>query len=242
MVPPDSEIVVPFFSIRSPAGIPPGHCSLTEPDKTIAENYDMLVSRTLVDSSDWSAEVLLINPGYDVVVLPAFSYTSDVVQVSAVWPKAAPHGPLPPHLEEIVTRSHPLGMDGHASLMDILHRYSHVFPALGNLVTSRTHVVRHEIITNDARPIRCGLCHLVPAGLRTEQDCVRDMLDRGQIEPSDSPWASPVVLVTKKDGSTHFCVDYPRLNVTIVKDVYLLFSIDDSLRLLGGQPWFPRWT
>ena len=132
----------------------------------------------------------------------------------------------------------PLGMDGHASLTDILHRYSHVFPAPGDMVTSRTHVVRHEIITNDAQPIRCGLCHLAPAGLRTEQDCVRDMLDRGQIEPSDSPWASPVVLVTKKDGSTHFCVDYPRLNVTIVKDVYLLFSIDDSLRLLGGQQWF----
>ena len=104
-----------------------------------------------------------------------------------------------------------------------------------------SHVVRNEIITNDARPICCGLCRLSPAGLRTEQECVQDMLDRGQFEPSDSPWTSPVVLVTKKDGSTHFCVDYRRLNVTIVKDVYLLFSIDDSLRLLGGAssgfPW-----
>ena len=54
----------------------------------------------------------------------------------------------------------------------------------------------------------------------------------------DSPWASPVVLVTKKNGSTRFCVDYRRLNSVTVKDVYPLPRIDSSLRLLGNQQWF----
>ena len=64
------------------------------------------------------------------------------------------------------------------------------------------------------------------------------MLDGGHIEPSDSSWVSPVVLVTMKDGSTLFCVDYRRLNATTVKDVYPLPRIDDSLRLLSRQQWF----
>ena len=76
------------------------------------------------------------------------------------------------------------------------------------------------------------------AGLRMEQTCVKEMLEGGQIEPSDSPRASPVVLVTKKDGSTRFYVDYRRLNSLTIKDAYPLPHIDDSLRLLGNQQWF----
>ena len=72
--------------------------------------------------------------------------------------------------------------------------------------------VQHDIETNGARPVLCGPRRLAPAGLRTEQICIKDMLERGQIESSDSPWASPVVLVTKKDGSMRFCADYRRLN------------------------------
>ena len=102
----------------------------------------------------------------------------------------------------------------------------------------RTTSVQHEILTPDARPVHCGPRRLAPAGLRTEQTCVKEMLLGGQIEPSDSLCASPVVLVTKKDGSMRFCVDYRRLNSLTTKDVYPLPRIDDSLRLLGNQQWF----
>ena len=67
---------------------------------------------------------------------------------------------------------------------------------------------------------------------------MQEMLQGGQIEHSDSPWASPVVLVTKKDGSMRFCVDYRRLNALTMKDAYPLPRTDDSLRLLGNQQWF----
>ena len=107
--------------------------------------------------------------------------------------------------------------------------YIHVFPAPGEPVTGCTQAVRHDIEPNGARPVRCGPRRLAPTGLRTEQEHIKDMLEGGQIEPSDSPWVPPIVLVTKKDSSTRFCVDYRRLNSVTVKDAYPLPCIDDSL-------------
>ena len=64
------------------------------------------------------------------------------------------------------------------------------------------------------------------------------MLEKGVIEPSNSPWASPIVLVTKKDGTTRFCVDYRRLNDVTVKDAYPLPRVDECIDALAGSKWF----
>ena len=69
--------------------------------------------------------------------------------------------------------SHPLlGEAGRRLLCDLLHRYKHVFPEPGELVTGRTTSV-HEILTSDTWPVLCGPRRLAPAGLRTEQTCVK---------------------------------------------------------------------
>ena len=77
-----------------------------------------------------------------------------------------------------------------------------------------------------------------PQKITKEEACVTEMLTSGQIEPSDSPWSAPVVLVTKKDGGTRFCVDYRRLNLATVKDAYPLPRIDNTLDMLAGKQWF----
>ena len=64
------------------------------------------------------------------------------------------------------------------------------------------------------------------------------MLDQRVIEPSSSPWASPIVLVQKKDGGVRFCVDYRRLNSLTKLDEFPLPCIDDTLDLLTGQKYF----
>ena len=74
--------------------------------------------------------------------------------------------------------------------------------------------------------------------MKKEEECVAEMLASGQIEPSDSPWSAPVVLVTKKYGGTRFCVDYRRLNTATVMDAYPLPRIDDILDMLAGKQWF----
>ena len=242
VLPPDSEVVASFLIDGGQLGT----CALINPNRDLTEEFGVVVGHTLVDASTPSANVLIINPNAEEVVLPCDSRIGNLVPVSAVSvARSELRLPtkttvvLPDYLEDIVKGSHTsLSDTGRQSLRELLHRYEHVFPAPGEPVTGRSKSVQHDTETKEGRPVRCGPRRLAPAGLRKEQECVKDMLTGGQIEPSDSPWASPVVLVTKKDGSTRFCVDYRRLNSLTVKDAYPLPRIDDSLRLLGNQQWF----
>lgn len=101
-----------------------------------------------------------------------------------------------------------------------------------------TNIVRHRINTGDAAAIRQPPRRLPFAKQEEVSSLVSKMLEEGVIEESTSPWSSPVVLVSKKDGSTRFCVDYRRLNDITKKDSYPLPRIDDTLSALAGSAWF----
>ena len=70
----------------------------------------------------------------------------------------------------------------------------------------------HRINTQDAAPIRQPPRRLPSAKQQEAAQAIEEMKRDGVIEPSVSPWAAPIVLVRKKDGSTRFCVDYRKLN------------------------------
>ena len=64
------------------------------------------------------------------------------------------------------------------------------------------------------------------------------MMEKDIIKPSCSPWASPVVLVKKKDGTSRFCIDYRKVNTVTRKDAYPLPRVDDLLDTLAGSRLF----
>ena len=70
------------------------------------------------------------------------------------------------------------------------------------------------------------------------EQMIEEMLERGVVTHSHSEWASPVILVAKKDGTTRFCVDYRRLNSITRMDTFPLPRIDDSLDLLANTAYF----
>ena len=82
--------------------------------------------------------------------------------------------------------------------------------------------MQHTINTGDNPPIR-QQARRIPFALRSKvDDMTEEMLEQGIIRPSQSPRASPIVLVAKKDGTTRFCVDYRKLNAVTKLDAFPL--------------------
>ena len=128
-------------------------------------------------------------------------------------------------------------LDYRGRMLRLLHKFSHVFTRK-KFVPGLAVDINHHIILEDLRPIRQSPYRVAPAKRNEIQTLVDEMLELGVIEPSCSPWSSPVVLVKKSDGTSRFCVDYRRLNSVTRKDNYSLPNPQDILTSLGDATWF----
>lgn len=98
----------------------------------------------------------------------------------------------------------------------------------------------HAIDTGTTLPIRTKLRRYSPGERKIMDTEVDKMLQAGVIRPSQSPWASPVVLVPKPGNEVRFCVDYRKLNDVTKKDRYPLPQINDMLQILSGCKYFSK--
>ena len=97
-----------------------------------------------------------------------------------------------------------------------------------------TDLTQHSIKTGDHPPIKQPPRRIPSALHQTVDELVGSSLSQGVVVP----WASPIVLVQKKDGRTRFCVDYHKLNHLTKLDEFPLPRIDETLDLLAGAKYF----
>ena len=122
-------------------------------------------------------------------------------------------------------------------LYTLLLGYSDIF-ATKDSNLGRATMLQHTIQTGNSPPIHQHT-RRIPHYQRDEvKKLIQEMLTKHIIQPPKSPWASPVVIVRKKDGSARFCVDYRRLNNITQKDAFPLPRIDETLDTLSGAQWF----
>ncbi len=120
---------------------------------------------------------------------------------------------------------------------DLFSKYQSVFAFTRDNI-GHTDVVEHAIETQDSRPVKSAYRRL-PQVYKEEVDKELCWLtEKGIIRPSCSPWAAPIVMVRKKDGSVRMCVDYRRLNDVTVKDSYPLPHVSEILDSMNGCTHF----
>ncbi|XP_070040665.1 uncharacterized protein [Nicotiana tomentosiformis] len=90
------------------------------------------------------------------------------------------------------------------------------------------------------QPISVPPYRMAPGKLKELKEQLKDLLEKGYIRPSTSPWGAPVLFVRKKDGSLRMCIDYRQLNKVTIKNKYPLPRIDDLFDQLQGARCFSK--
>ena len=201
------------------------------------------VARSMVKSGEKYVTVLMANFSNKPRTIPAGAQVGTCEEVikeeQPSEMELLPVGDtLPAHLTDLAERSGShLTQPQRVKMEDTLREFADVF-SKGDHDLGRTGLVKHRIDTGNAHPIKHAPRRIPPAKREEMQQAVKELEKQGLIEKSDSPWSSAVVLVSKKDGTRRFCVDYRALNDRTVKDSYPLPRIDDTLDALAGARWF----
>ena len=211
------------------------------------ESNAILVARAVVSPKEQRVPIRIANVREDPI---SVKKGTKIAGMETVSQEGTPHvvavvgqeKPIPEEkrqlLWDLVNRSGDGLTDPQRELLfAVLLKYEDVFASTPDDF-GRTRKIKHTINVGSSPPIRQSVRRIPPFRRKEARDLLQSMLAKGVIKPSTSPWASPIVLVRKKDGSTRFCVDYRKVNNVTRKDAYPLPRVDDILDTLAGSQWF----
>lgn len=199
----------------------------TDKFKTLKQGYDMgygiEVSNTIDDIEQ--DDIFKINK-----VDAELQHLSETDQLKNLKSK------LPEHMKDLCDRSTTnLNTRQSIQLCQILTQFENIFARDDLDIGLFNGDIKHRIDTQDAHPIKQRM-RRTPLGFeKEEEEHLEQLLNKKIIEPSSSEWASPPVLVRKKDEKLRYCIDYRKLNNITVKDAFPIPKIETCLDTLRGS-------
>ncbi|XP_029766793.1 uncharacterized protein LOC113406182 [Terrapene carolina triunguis] len=259
VIPPWSEKIIDG-RCRVPSDFD-GYRVLVEPTPGASLPNGLLVANVLANASKGKVPVRLLNSSNKAIKLWPRTRVAEVHRPEGVVPpvgvaleengdelrvtevkkgkqvitsQAAPDGELPIPVQVDLQQLTPTQV---GRLRVLLERHQEVF-SRDERDFGYTTTVTHQIATGDAVPIKQRHRRISPRVFQEVKKHILDLVTQGVLKESHSPWASPAVIVIKKDGGVRFCCDYRKLNEVTHKDAYPLPRVEESLDALGSARVF----
>ena len=121
-------------------------------------------------------------------------------------------------------------------LKQLIHEYEHLFPD----IPTRTDKIYHDVIVEDSKPIKQHPYRMNPLKQKHLQDEVKYLLENDFIEPSQSNYSSPCILVPKSNGTYRMCTDYRKVNSVTKTDSFPIPRIDDCIDKVGNSKYVTK--
>ena len=121
-------------------------------------------------------------------------------------------------------------------LKQLIHEYEHLFPD----IPTRTDKIYHDVIVEDSKPLKQHPYRMNPLKQKHLQDEVKYLLENDFIEPSQSNYSSPCILVPKSNGTYRMCTDYRKVNSVTKTDSFPIPRIDDCIDKVGNSKYVTK--
>ena len=123
-----------------------------------------------------------------------------------------------------------------AHVREIISDYSDTFTTRPGYTT----LIEHDIKLTTDTLVRDKQYPLPFSTMETIKNEIKEMIDLDIVEPSDSPYCSPVLIVKKKDNSNRFCIEFRALNIVTVFDAEPMPNMEEIFTKIAGQKYISK--
>ena len=213
VIPPQSEVILPG-KLSGPVSHIIG---IIEPYEKFVLKRGLMIAKSVVDTKYSYIPIRVANLGYELCTVYKGTVAAIHESISEPIIKSIDTVPVkntslqestPPHLTSVFDKiDTSLYKEQKLTVKQLLDQHQNLFSKDADDI-GRTHLVEHTINTGNAKPVKLPPYRISLAKREVAEREIKKMEESGIIEPSCSPWSSPVVMVAKRNVSVRFCCDY----------------------------------